>query len=267
MTQTQKLIKYFALAFAFLIIVNIFGGIFYFIYSFSDIFDEDEPKNMEYLDIESSEVTYLDIDLSYTKLTIKPGDQFLVETNSDRINYHKDNNRLTIKEKKRNFFSKRSNTELIIYVPSDLVFDKVEVETGAGVVNIDSMATKVFKFDIGAGKVYIHNLNVIEKTSIDGGAGELTIDGSNLNDLDLDMGVGKTTVSAILNGFSDIDAGVGELNINILEKLENYKLKIDKGIGTIKVNNEEVNSNTFGNGNNLIEIDGGVGSITITSNE
>ena len=81
------------------------------------------------------------------------------------------------------------------------------------------------------------------------------------------MGVGKVTINAKLTGSTDIDAGVGELNINISEKLENYKLKIDKGIGIIRINNEEVSSNTFGSGINLIEIDGGVGSINIKSED
>ena len=45
-------------------------------------------------------------------------------------------------------------------------------------------------------------------------------------------------------------------------------LKLNKGIGTIKVNDEEIkNDTTIGTGDNIINISGGVGSINIDFKE
>lgn len=59
-----------------------------------------------------------------------------------------------------------------------------------------------------------------------------------------------------------------EFNINLFNSLNDYKVKINKGLGNIKVNGEEINSN-YENGKGLVSltIEGGVGNINLTSNE
>ena len=82
--------------------------------------------------------------------------------------------------------------------------------------------------------------------------------------MNLDMGVGKIELTSVFTGKSEIDAGIGELNLNVLGNKEDYTLKVDKGIGSIKVDNENAEDNsTIGDGFNIIDIDGGIGSINI----
>ena len=43
-----------------------------------------------------------------------------------------------------------------------------------------------------------------------------------------------------------------------------WKIKLDKGLGNATLNNEKMDSTTYyGNGTNLIEVNGGIGSISI----
>lgn len=263
MTQAQKIIKFCAIALALFIIFSIITGIFSLMVNISYSFVSEEVGDFTTTTYDN--VLNLNIDLPDTKLTIKKGEEFKIETNSKDIIINKENDTLKLKNKKKYIFSKKLESKTIIYIPNEL--DKVSLKLGAGNIDINSLSVKELDFEIGAGKVNIENLNVSNNISLDTGAGEVNISAETLNNLDLDMGVGKVTINAKLTGSTDIDAGVGELNINILEKLENYKLKIDKGIGTIRINNEEVSSNTFGSGINLIEIDGGVGSINIKSED
>lgn len=87
-----------------------------------------------------------------------------------------------------------------------------------------------------------------------------------LHNLDLNMGVGSTAFSGVLLGNNKITAGVGEVKLDLENKIEDYQMKISKGMGSIKVNQEEIKENTiYGTGENKIDIDGGVGSIKITS--
>lgn len=260
MTQAQRIIKYFALALSFFIIISIISCIFYGINSFINFFNDNEIGEVRHFDFE--DIKIIDIDLSSTKLTIKNGNYFRVETNNKYIECSQTNNKLTIKETKNNWLS-NGNGEIIVYINDNL--DKLELETGAGNINVDNVNINEFDLEIGAGKVDIQNLNVFNKLNIDGGAGEVTIKEGTINNLDLDMGVGKVTITSKLIGSSDIDAGIGELNIKLLEKIENYKIKIEKGLGKVKINNNEVKNGIHGEGINLIEIDGGIGSINISS--
>ena len=61
-----------------------------------------------------------------------------------------------------------------------------------------------------------------------------------------------------------INAGIGNLELNIQGNKENYTIKADKGIGSIKIDGKEmVDDVTYGDGENNIKIDGGIGSINV----
>ena len=65
-----------------------------------------------------------------------------------------------------------------------------------------------------------------------------------------------------------INAGIGNLELNIQDNKENYTIKADKGIGYIKRDGKEVADDvTYGDGENNIKIDGGIGSIKIDFEE
>lgn len=263
MTQAQKIIKYFALALAFFIIVSLVSGIFYGINSLINLFSDNEIGEIKTFEFKEANVENLDIELSSTKLIIKNSDYFKVETNNKYVDCSQTDNKITIKETKNNLFSKNGKSEVIVYINKNL--NKVTIEAGAGNINIDNIEANELDFEMGAGKVNITNLNVFNKASINGGAGEVIIENGIINNLDLDIGVGKVSLTSKLTGFSDIDAGIGELNINLLDKIENYKIKIEKGLGKVKINGEEKNDGIYGEGNNSIEIDGGIGNINIKS--
>lgn len=78
------------------------------------------------------------------------------------------------------------------------------------------------------------------------------------------MGVGKFEITSVITGNSKINAGIGNLELNIQGNKENYTIKADKGIGSIKIDGKEIADNvTYGDGENTIKIDGGIGKINI----
>ena len=272
MTTLQKVIKYLALAFAIFIIVNIVSGILFGIYSLSGVLGlaknrETKIENYEEIttNFENANIKSLKIDLAYSTLMIKKGDKIQIQSNNPKISYKQNNNQLIVEENSSWFYKNNTKT-LMIYLP-DIIFDKVKIEAGAGKINIEELNTKELSFEIGAGEVEIQNLNVQEKAKINGGAGKVSILAGKIYDLDLDMGIGKFELASNLTGRNDIDAGVGKLDLNLLDSIENYSIKADKGIGSITINRKEVSdSMQYGNGDTIIDIDGGVGSIEIKSN-
>lgn len=272
MTTLQKVIKYLALALAVFIIVNIVSGILFGIYTLSSVLgltknDESTIETYEELttNFENSNIETLKIDLAYSTLVIKKGDTLMAQSNSTNVSYKQNNNQLIIKENS-SWFSRNNKRAVILYIPNDIIFDKVNIEAGAGKIEVEELNTRELSFEIGAGEVEIQKLNVSNKAKIDGGAGKVSILSGEINNLDLNMGIGKFELTSSLKGKNDIDAGVGKLDLNLLDNIENYTIKTDKGIGSITINSKEVaNSIQYGNGDTFIDIDGGVGSIEINS--
>ena len=131
-------------------------------------------------------------------------------------------------------------------------------------VEIETLACDVLELSLGAGKADIKNLTANSNANIDGGAGELNIDGGKLCNLNLDMGVGKLTLKSRIEGKSDLDYGVGETDLILLGSKDDYKIKLDKGIGEARLDGESMRDDSvYGSGENFIEIDGGIGEINI----
>ena len=141
MTEAQKVIKYLAIAFAVFLIINIFSAMFYGLNSLSNIFDEDNNITNELKDVDiNSSVSILSIDVSSANVTIKPGNILNVETDNDDIKVRQENNKIYIEEN-INWFKFNNNFNIVITVPSSLVFDAVAVDTGAGKLDINNLTT------------------------------------------------------------------------------------------------------------------------------
>ena len=266
MNEAKKPIKYLAIALALFIIFTIVSGIIFMITVSINLFGNKETNESLKETEVNNKIKNLNIDLLTTKLIIKKGDKLTFETNNDHITVDEGSNKLYIKEETHNILFKNNNYELIIYIPNEMVFDEIEIEASAGSINIDRLNTNTLNLELGAGSFIVDELNVYNKAKINGGAGKITINKSNINNLELDMGVGKLELTTTLTGKNKIDAGVGQVDINL--EGTDYTIDIDKGMGSTLINDKKINDDTtFGDGNSYLEIDGGVGSININTNE
>ena len=271
MTSAQKIIKYIAVAFAIFLVITIISSILGAFYVMSGIFGLKNDikiqttEEMIITNLDTNDLETLEINVAFSNLTMKIGKYFKVETNSDDIKCEQNGKSLEIKEKKYKWFSSNNSNEILIYIPEDFEFEKIKINSGAGKINIENLNTKKLDFELGAGETEIDNLNISKSCNIDGGAGKLDILSGKINNLDLDMGVGKINLCSTLIGKSEIDAGIGNLNINLQGNKDDYKIKSDKGIGSIKIDRREIlDGEVYGNGDNSIEVNGGIGSIEIT---
>ena len=88
------------------------------------------------------------------------------------------------------------------------------------------------------------------------------------NNLKADLGMGEFVFSGRLTGKSKIDSGVGAINIKLLDNSNNYTINADKGIGSITLDGKKLEENrVYGNGQNYLDIDGGIGEIKIDFEE
>ena len=267
MTNFQKTVKYIAMAFAIFLTVSIIGGILSMFGLFGGFFGGDAVTEDIKTYSVSSEIQNLEVKINAADFTIKQGESFSVESNLKHLTVEDKNGVLTIKETKK-FSHTYTGAVLTLYIPADTVFEKANIITGAGRLTVDSLSASTMNFELGAGEVSIDTLVATSDIDIDGGAGKITISGGALHNLDLDMGVGQLNLTSALTGESDFDLGVGETNITIIGNRDDYKLDIEKGLGNITVDGTSVsNIKGQGNGNNNIEISGGIGAINLKFKE
>ena len=259
----HKCIKKLAIILAIFLILNIFYFSFIGIKSFIVSLSNQKEINLsDNILLDNMNIYNLDIKLKSSKLVIKNSPNFKIETNNENIKAIVDNKTLMIKEDKYQFFHP-DDLEVIIYLPHDILFNEIEIESGFGSIEGDSLQANQLSLELNAGSTLLNSLIVLDKTQIKGGLGEIKIVSGKLTNLNLDMGLGKIEINSEFEENTKIKAGIGEVIVNILDEKDNYTLKLDKGIGNIKVNSEEITDKISGSGDKTIEIKGGIGNILV----
>lgn len=272
MTTAQKIIKYFAIAFAIFLIVTIISTILsggYALLRAFGLIHTDKNAITEDLKVISSEVkelSTLKVELAFTNLEIKTGDNFKVETNNSKITFTDNNGSVKIKEEKYNWSQNHDNaSELIIYLPENMItLDETKIATGAGNINIEKLNTQGLYLELGAGDVHIENIMATQEAKIDGGLGKTELKSCEINNLKANLGMGEFVFSGKLTGKNEVDSGVGTINIDLLDSSENYTIDVDKGIGSVTLDGKKLDMDrVYGTGENYLDIDGGIGEIKI----
>ncbi len=105
MTTAQKIIKYLALAFAFFIIISVISGIVFGLGAFTFItgISKEESYKVEIIEevltiADKETLEELDIDIKFSNLKIKTGENFKIETNNKYIDCKQKNGRIKIKD-------------------------------------------------------------------------------------------------------------------------------------------------------------------------
>lgn len=235
MTEIQKIIKYCALAlaiFLIFIIVTTIANVGYNILEKTDLINDSNLKllkNNIVISNNESEIREIDIDIKSSNIILKTAENFKVETNNKDIKYSYEDGKVLIKQNNVNkwYLNKNNNSKLIFYIPSEISLEKINLNNNVGDVKID-----------------------FEKIS-------------NLN---IDLDVGDIFVKSMLGGKNIIKSNIGDINLELSLKQEDYKFEFDKDIGEVKLNNNKIKRDTItGDRNNNLKIKTNIGDIKINT--
>lgn len=235
MTEIQKIIKYCALAlavFLIFIIVTTIANVGYNILEKTDLINDSNSKllkNNMVISNNESEIREIDIDIKSSNIILKTAENFKVETNNKDIKYSYEDGKVLIKQNNVNkwYLNKNNNSKLIFYIPNEISLEKINLNNNVGDVKID-----------------------FEKIS-------------NLN---IDLDVGDIFVKSMLGGKNIIKSNIGDINLELSLKQEDYKFEFDKDIGEVKLNNNKIKRDTItGDRNNNLKIKTNIGDIKINT--
>ena len=259
MSKSQRSIKIVAIILAIMIIVIM---IYVFIKAllFFQNPNENKSYNNKYI---GKNIEVIDIDLRATSLSIERCSKLRVDTDNEFVKVDVIDNKLKIREKKHNIFTKKNTDSVTICLPKKLELEDFNVNMGAGKLEIEELTSKRADFDLGAGSFTIDKIKTTEEFELDGGAGNITIDEAYLTDSDIDLGIGVLNLTGELLGHSKIDGGVGSIDITLYGNKEDYKFDLDKGVGRITIDDESYITEVVGEGSNIIKLNTGLGNAKI----
>ncbi len=273
MTQLQKIIKYGAMAFAIFLAVAIIGGIVSAVVGLSfavDVFTSDKVTEMGATTqttsaFDAQTVTALEIDLAAADLRIREGAVLQVAIDREDITVKQSGDTLVVEEEEH--LLRHENGTVTLTVPRDFSFLTADIDTGAGKIKVDVLKATELSLSLGAGEATFERLEVSKDADIEAGAGKLVIRYGMIEKLDLELGVGKAEIASALGDGSHVECGVGALELALIDgmNLDTYTVKAHTGIGRFTVSGETITDDkTVGSGENVITVEGGIGTVDVT---
>ena len=212
----------------------------------------------------TTEIRSLSIQINAADFTIEYGDGFSVESNLKYLSVTEKDGVLKIADEGKPGL-KYTDPTLKLCIPKDVAFEEIDIITGAAKLTSVPLSADSIHLLLGAGKVRFEGLIAHSDIKIEGGAGEITVESGMLHDLDLTLGVGSLNMTVALQGENELKCGVGGTKLTLIGDMEDYKLDVAKGIGSITVAGEEISdSASRGNGQCHVEIEGGIGAVNVT---
>ncbi len=274
MSELQKVIKYCAIGFAAFLAFSIITGILSGVFAISGVFTGIGSNNTINVSESFEDVKSLSVEPGIGTFAIEIGETDKVEVIAENVSENfvvekSFSGNLKIKGKFNvwNFFGDHSNNagaRITVYIPKDFIAENVDIDAGAGNINIEALTAKELEINAGAGNINGKNITAYE-VKLDGGVGEISLEQVNLTDVDIDCGVGNIDLEGSLYGKSQIDCGVGEVNLTLTGSVDDYNLKVEKGLGSIRINDQKYSDLNWNNttASNTLDISGGVGNIDI----
>lgn len=212
--------------------------------SFGDVGESlDEP-------VELDKGMNLSLDIGNAELVVEKSDngKFYVEAEGVKTAWNIKGDEIIVRTKHKRFFGHNNSGTISIYVPEDYNFKEVEVDCGAGIIEINDIVAQSIDLDIGAGEITAKNIDTKE-LSADCGAGSINVSGSVKEDVEIDCSMGEVNleVNEEEKYYNyDIDCSMGEVNINgssysgmgVGKNIDNdsdYDMSIECSMGTINI--------------------------------
>lgn len=179
-------------------------------------------------------VTELDVSLSDCEVIVEKVKSDEISVDSSRLNrklnvsIQQNGNELTI-ESTGHHLGRSNGGQLYIFIPEDKTFNKVDLEIGAGTLEMDGIMAKEFDLSVGAGHANITGCSA-EAVKIECGAGQVDLGLAGLIEdynYDIELALGEVVVGGdsytgaaidktIDNGSAkkiNIECGVGQVNV------------------------------------------------------
>ena len=151
---------------------------------------------------------------------------------------------------------------ITVYIPEGKFFDEVHFGGGVGRTYVEEIITDSLVISGGVGEYDIKNI-IAGSLRLDSGVGSVKINGTVNGGSRIECGVGEVRISGELNGDIKLKTGVGSVRLDLSGNPDDYNIKTDSGVGTIKLNGSKMPGSVNNGGKYNLDIDAGVGSINV----
>lgn len=126
------------------------------------------------------------------------------------------------------------NCEIVLYVPEGFEFACVDLELGAGLMEIGTICAKSISAEVGAGQICVNSLET-EECIVEVGMGEIVIDGMQIKNMYAEVGMGHLSLTGTVLDNANIECSMGAIDFIVSGQKEDFNYTIEAAMGNVSV--------------------------------
>lgn len=123
---------------------------------------------------------------------------------------------------------------ITLVFPSGSVFEEVDMEVGAGVMEISHLRTREMDAVIGAGGLYLQQAETGD-LAVEVGAGKVEADDMVSGDISLTVSMGECIYEGTASGDIDVECDMGSVGLTLKERERDFNYEIECGMGSVQI--------------------------------
>ncbi len=124
--------------------------------------------------------------------------------------------------------------EIILYIPKEYRFEQVEVELGAGLLEVEEIASNKMNLQVGAGQITVDYL-VTEDCEIEVGMGEIVVDDMQITKMNAEVGMGHLMMGGTILGDVNAECSMGSMELELTGKEADFNYTLETAMGNVTI--------------------------------
>jgi len=208
---------------------------------FSDSFEIYNGDVSKMMIADSSNVSSLDLSIGGCKFYIKESDDdnFYVEgTNVGKLQaYVKDDTLKLNALRSTKIWDDIQNCRIVLYIPGSYNFTDIDIEFGAGTMDLGSLRAEEINLEAGAGSIQAEFLYADEiKVSL--GAGQIYAAEFETDKLTAVVGAGTMEMIGVVGQEAKLECAAGNISMILDGDVTDYDYKIESVLGTVNLDGQ-----------------------------
>ena len=183
------------------------------------------------------EIQELDVEVGGCSFTIEESgdDRFYVEAEGmKKFQTYVKGDCLFIKGTVKAVVGDKIDGNVVLKVPAGFNFEKLDMEIGAGVMELGELSAKKIDLEVGAGQI-IADKAICEDLMVMVGMGEARMNDMQVAKFDAEVGMGNIYAKGNVSEKVIVECAMGNVELELAGKQEDYDYSIECGMGNVTV--------------------------------
>lgn len=127
--------------------------------------------------------------------------------------------------------------EIILSIPGDCKFEEVDVELGAGLLEMADVAAKEMDLEVGAGQIKADYMQA-DTCDIEVGMGEIIVEDMQVTKVNAEVGMGHLQLDGTILGDVSAECSMGAIEMNLTGSAEEFNYTVEAAMGNVTIDGE-----------------------------